>query len=57
MKYLTNMTDVNSINAVAHHRAKLREKVIKLPFENNEFLFNGETIIKRADVLKLLNHY
>lgn len=49
------MTDVNSINAVTQHRSTLREKVIALPFADNENVFDGATVVKRADVLKLLN--
>jgi hypothetical protein len=49
------MTDINSLNAVAQHRAKLREQVINLPFAYDENVFDGEAVVKRADVLKLLN--
>lgn len=47
------MTDTTQ--ALVQHRAKLREDVIKLPFTDNQNVFDGETVIKRADVLKILN--
>ena len=49
------MSDINSLNAVLDHRAKLREAVINLPFTYDQNVFNGEAVVRRADVLKLLN--
>jgi hypothetical protein len=48
------MTDTAQ-QAVIQHRAKLREQVISLPFESDQFIFQGQAVVKRADVLKLLN--
>ena len=48
------MTDINSLNTLTQYKAKLREDINNLDFAYDSNDLKNETIIKRADVLKLL---